>query len=196
MVKVEILKKMLRTSWAYSLRQEDLVAYLMEFGFDTTRKVEELRKRWGKFLGAEREADIIKRLLTLQAKHENLLSISSPSTNIGNTNKPTMGPSESFTKIVTSSPVKLEVPTHAPIPPTENSRSVSTDPKVHRLPLSPVKMEVPKATQQLAPSPPNAGYQISVIDQVRKWGVKFDKGQVPLGFIERIEDLATMYQVE
>lgn len=39
---------MLRTSWAYSLREEDLVAYLMEFGFDTTGKVEELRKRYHK----------------------------------------------------------------------------------------------------------------------------------------------------
>lgn len=43
-------------------------------------------------------------------------------------------------------------------------------------PCHQLKWKFPK--QQLSPSSPsNDGCQISVIDQVRKWGVKFDKGQ-------------------
>ncbi|CAD7012414.1 unnamed protein product [Ceratitis capitata] len=36
----------------------------------------------------------------------------------------------------------------------------------------------------------------SVMDRVRKWGVKYDGGKDPLGFIERVEELAHGYEIE
>lgn len=34
-----------------------------------------------------------------------------------------------------------------------------------------------------------------IVDKVRKWGVKFDQGHDPLGFVERVEELAECYQI-
>lgn len=37
--------------------------------------------------------------------------------------------------------------------------------------------------------------QSEVCDKVRKWGIKYDGGKDPLGFLERIEELATCYAI-
>lgn len=36
----------------------------------------------------------------------------------------------------------------------------------------------------------------TIMDRVRKWGVKYDGGKDPLGFIERVEELADGYEIE
>lgn len=61
---------MLRASWAYSLKRDELVSYLKEFNLDVSGTVEELRKRWAKFLGLDHESEELERLLEIQSEHE------------------------------------------------------------------------------------------------------------------------------
>lgn len=62
---------MLRTSWVYTLKKDDLINYLKEFGLESSGTVEELRRRMAQFIGSEHtHSDVPQRLLILQAKHD------------------------------------------------------------------------------------------------------------------------------
>lgn len=61
---------MLKVSWAYTLRKEELMTYLNEAGMDSTGNVEEMRKRYAGYLGTTHEPEELQKLLQLQEKHE------------------------------------------------------------------------------------------------------------------------------
>ncbi|XP_037807712.1 uncharacterized protein LOC119601077 [Lucilia sericata] len=84
--------------------------------------------------------------------------------------------------------IRLQIPFH---PPTV-------------LPASPVKEEVSNKegdstaiAKQVQPvNQLHSENRVVVIDLVRKWGLKYDGGKDPLGFIERAEELSDMYNVD
>lgn len=147
--------KMLKSTWAYSLKREDLVSYLNEFEISSTGNVEELRKRFAKFLVIEHDPVRLQRLCELQSKHD-----------VSNTPKITLPLPPEGSSHQSTSPVKSENEHQ------QKDSLVATEPK-------PV------------PSEP----KVAVIDQVRKWGLKYDGGRDPLGFIDRVEELSEMYGV-
>ncbi|XP_017473873.1 PREDICTED: uncharacterized protein LOC108364630 [Rhagoletis zephyria] len=71
---------------------------------------------------------------------------------------------------------------------TENHRDRATDLALkHTRSTSAGNAPTPKRPERSAPI---------IMDRVRKWGVKYDGGKDPLGFIERVEELADGYEIE
>ena len=67
---IYIMAPSLRVSWAYTLRREDLLTYLEEFGCQTTGTVDELRRRFALLLSDECTQEQLDRFLELQERHE------------------------------------------------------------------------------------------------------------------------------
>lgn len=145
---------MLKVSWAYTLRKEELTSYLAEFGANTTGSVEDLRKRMAQFLGGEHTPETLKRLLELQAKHDSAAG-GTPS---GGIFSPAKIP-------------KVIIQESTPIKDESGKRSNTT-------------MEI-KDTQR-----------VNIIEFVRKWGLRYDGGKDPLLFLERVEEMVDMYNVD
>ncbi|XP_065361937.1 uncharacterized protein LOC135955515 [Calliphora vicina] len=163
---------MLKTSWAYSLKREDLVKYLSQVGKDATGNVDELRKRFAKFLTTDHTEDEMKDLLELQSKHD---AINNPAPLSPGS---TLQIPVAATYIPPTSPVKMETP----------NKTGDTSEAAMILPIPLPSHNEP----QRAPSES----RIMVVELVRKWGLKFDGGRDPLGFIERAEELAKMYNID
>lgn len=144
---------MLKTTWAYSLKREDLVLYLNEFKLETSGTVEELRKRWAKFIGSEHDDASFKRLMGIQAKYES--SALSPSLNL----------------------------------------AVPTDAQLRRSPVKEEHKMLHATTSKEASESTHIEVRSATIDQIRRWGIKFNGTQDPLEFIERLEELSQMYSV-
>lgn len=68
----------IRIYWAGGLRKDDLIVSLTGFNLDATETAEEVRKRFGCFVGGEHEGETLARLLTLLEKYEALLASHSP----------------------------------------------------------------------------------------------------------------------
>ena len=60
---------MVRTSWAYTLRRDELVQYLEEFNLDVSGTVEEMRRRFATFISSEHKEKVLARLEELENKH-------------------------------------------------------------------------------------------------------------------------------
>lgn len=74
------------------------------------------------------------------------------------------------------------------------SHDPATTGKDLRVPAPPFS----RASSPISTSDTNRGVepnQSEVCDKVRKWGIKYDGGRDPLGFLERIEELATCYAI-
>lgn len=63
---------MLRLSWVYSLRKEDLQSICSEFQLNPASNMEELRKQVTQFINNEQTTECTTRLLELQEKYENI----------------------------------------------------------------------------------------------------------------------------
>ncbi|XP_073815797.1 uncharacterized protein [Musca autumnalis] len=167
----------LRISWAYTLRKEDLVAYLEEFKRSTSGTVDQLRRRFAHFLAEFHEAERLERILELQDLHEK--------------------PSSSQ---AAKSPTPLKIPlisvTSPSSPVSRKASSEKTGQSTLDLPGDCNAHKSPTHPRADA----NTGRPVrdprSLADQVRKWNVSYDGTRGPLEFIERLEELALMYEVD
>lgn len=153
---------MLKSSWTYTLRKDDLLTYLKDFGIQPSNSVEEMRRQMAHFVTSPHTPDQLHKLLDLQSKHET----PSPG-NLQNTS-PSKVP-----KILIhgeSSPVKMESGMSSKLYPTKDQNS-----DIH---------PVEKRENLL-----------NIVDLVRKWSIQYDGGKDPLIFVERLEELAELYNV-
>uniref|UniRef100_A0A1A9V4M0 Uncharacterized protein n=1 Tax=Glossina austeni TaxID=7395 RepID=A0A1A9V4M0_GLOAU len=84
------LIKILKTSWVYNLRKENLITYLPKFNQKTTGSMEKLRRRLAHFIPTEHKAEEIGRLLELQTKYKPPKSPNTASGAIKNLNTKSM----------------------------------------------------------------------------------------------------------
>lgn len=61
--------------------------------------------------------------------------------------------------------------------------------------LSATPPEIPRVTVTNAEGVVRAGNYLQVIEHVRKWSLKYDGSKNPLGFLERVEELAQVYEI-
>lgn len=171
----------LRVSWAYSLRKEDLNSYLADFGCETGGTVEEQRKRFAQFLAEQHDPECTKRLLQLQNKHESSAQETKPLT-------PKRAPHVVISN--TDGVIAAEILDAQDIQPMQTKEAPS-------LPTMADHGESqPSTTAKNLPAYTTAILDVKTIaDQVRKWGIGFDGERDPLEFVERVEELACMYQI-
>lgn len=169
----------LRVTWAYSLRKEDLNSYLTEFGCEVEGTVEEQRKRFAMFLVEYHDPECHQRLLQLQAKHERPTSDVKPVTPRKNTQTPSLAVDD-----------KSPIPSLTLIPGAEDAEANTIT----------TLLEVPGHTMRTRKHA-TAGHTSrcmdmrDIMDQVRKWGVSYDGEREPWEFVERLEELADMYEI-
>lgn len=79
--------------------------------------------------------------------------------------------------------------------PPEHDKIIQQLREKYEAPPKDVRLTV-KGTRATSPSPPLLlESDANVCDRVRKWGIKYDGGKDPLGFLERIEELAACYSI-
>lgn len=175
------MSAVLRVSWAYSLRKEDLSSYLAEFGCEVGGTVDEQRKRFAQFLAEQHDPNSTRRLLQLQAKHET------------SSQEPKSLTPRKVPQVVISNPEGAVV--------AERSDAPGTSPAQATQAPGPPPMADHRGSQPSAPaenvlSNSSSSLDVKTIaDQVRKWSIGFDGERDPLEFVERVEELSGMYQI-
>ncbi|XP_065368773.1 uncharacterized protein LOC135961204 [Calliphora vicina] len=132
---------MVRTSWVYLLRKEELSQYLEEFALEATGSVEEMRRRLTTFITGEHKDKTLARLEELESRHSR-----------------------------SATPTALELPT------------VSFG---GRSPQQPILSPGTASSQRAANHTP----------QMSLWSFRFDGGKDPLSFMERVEEMAEVYEL-
>lgn len=160
---------MVKTSWVYLLRKEELITYLQEFGLATTGTIDDLRKRLVTFSAeTELSREHKFRLGRLESRHAKSTSPNPAAT------------------IVTRETQEMEKPgTSAGASQTARSEDISRTPQDRTASRTAVSQQLHDTVSYAA-----------IVDRVRKWSLNFDGGRDPLGFIERVEELAEMYGVD
>lgn len=203
---------MVKTSWIYQLRKEELIAIAEEFLFDSSGSVDELRKRLTAFATSKgRTEEEILRLEKLEAQYARASPIPPAFLIPSDLKAPGVTPTKSrgiLTPMTATSEENVAAPSAAPstiewdVPASRTVISpvqhVSTASVPTTLPVPPPLASTHAApvrslTQAEQPLPTSS--YATVIDQVRKWSVKFDGIRDPLAFIERTEELADVYSL-
>lgn len=176
----------LRVSWAYSLRKEELCGYLTEFGCESGGTVEEQRKRFAQFLAESHDPERLRRLLQLQSKHEPTAPETKPVT-------PKKGPQVTITSTDGDSTV---VVTNTEGPPQHSNVAAGTSGDRESSMASGSRMDSNQVRENTSFPTQSGVMEVKTIaDQIRKWGIGFDGEREPLEFVERLEELAYMYQI-
>ncbi|XP_037805787.1 uncharacterized protein LOC119599916 [Lucilia sericata] len=157
---------MVRTSWAYTLRKDELVQYLEEFDLDASGTVEEMRKRFATFISGEHKEKVLTRLEELENKHGRCQTPTTPGMS-----------------------TQLDVPTVSHMATRMGQQSASG----HLLCPSPHNE---RSSQSATSPPQQSPHYSTVIDIVRKWSFRYEGGKDPIAFVERVEELAEVYGLD
>lgn len=179
---------MVQLSWIHELRKDDLVACLSTFSLDTQGTVDELRKRFKQFVREKADDEEVQRAvreLETQFVASNNSYDSNPKTPVKTTTTTTTMATLSTATVVSSATSTSSITA------TSNTLDVR-NPFPNTYTTTTSTFDVPSSIY--VPRGPPVSYA-SVIDQVRKWSVKFDGKTNPLEFIERVEELATAYEL-
>lgn len=139
---------MLKTGWVYTLKKDELILLLQEMDLDTSGTVEELRKRFAKFISADHDTTVTSRLLASQQSYE--------------------APNAMTTS-------------------TEKRDATEGIPRGDHLGPQIMATRETSPTGQLKPN---------LLEDIRKWGLSYDGNPNPFPFLERLEELAEVYQIE
>lgn len=183
------MESALRLSWAYSLRKEELITYLSEYDRDTSGTVEELRRRFAQFLGEEHSPKTLRNLLILQEKHE--AATSSP-----RSKSPRTLPVVTLTTAegVELSPTKVEHQMETlNLQNEQNTRFIGERCPRHNEEMTDQRRGAPSSGASLSP---HGSVMKGIAEQIRKWNVSYDGEREPWEFIERLEELTTMHEIE
>ena len=211
---------MAKTGWVYYLRKEELIHCLEELKQDTQGTVEELRKRLAHYITREdAQPEEMQKFAELELRHTPTTSQQANET--GNQQpgipNPALATPQSMTEKGDQLPVippaalataqqMTEIRDQPPAAPTPAPRSQIDDqmpdmqwrpaPMATSTPSAPDNRAIhPEGIQDLQPRRPPPVSIITVMDQVRKWALRYDGSTNPLLFAERIEELTATHQL-
>lgn len=180
------MDKLLRLSWIYTLSKDELTTYLMEFDLEGGGTTDELRKRLSSFLSSEHATRHLPRLLELQTKHQVKPTPGNPGTS-----SPKRGEGVEFQ----TPPISIPSPQSQ----TTNTTSTTTNTtsKTNSTTSSPEKRQTgPKpSTAPCGHAEATENFR-TIVDTVRKWGIQYNGNTDPFLFLERVEELATVYEMD
>ncbi|KAH8356648.1 hypothetical protein KR084_006473, partial [Drosophila pseudotakahashii] len=170
----------LGTRWIYSLRKDELINFALEFGFDGTGKVDEMRKRFAEVIKAgELSPNQKARLAELEVSFT--------------TGGSTSGTQRSDGTDPDHRSVQLQVPgffTPRGGSPVDNERAHTAEKGTDRYHGHDQNQAGETAHGSMYG---RATVHVAVAEQVRKWGLKFNGHTDPLAFLEELEERATSY---
>lgn len=161
--------KMPKPTWLYDLRKTELMKVAEEFNLDAHGTVDDIRKRLLALVSSDDlTEEQVTRLQELEKQYKRVKSPLPLSTSTFNETE-----TQSLTNVASQTLAFSEVV----------------------LPQNNCMNSVIQTSYTPPLSPPSLTY-VQMIDQIRKWPVKYDGGKEPLAFLERVEELAEVYQVD
>ena len=183
-----------KKSWIYYANKDDLVAYAIEFGLDETGSIDDLRKRMSQFITeGDFSSEVELRLTELEIKHVQIRRSRNTSPVTDLTVETTDSEEEQKERLeVPKQKSRTTTPTRSAMDETQWQIEALRQ-QLHELNIATTRTEIENVTKQLHREVPNKN--VNKIDQVRKWQLKYTGNTDALAFIERVEELAEVYDI-